>query len=186
VESITPSSSPFFLPDDENKISILNAGLVLLHPYYPYLFNELGWLDEKKKFINKQSQQKAVLFLQFLVTGEKRAFEHLLVLNKILCGWPIELPLSIKKYTFTAEEKKAGEEMLDALIEHWSILRNTSRNGLIESFIKRKGLVQKGEKSFTLQVEKNSIDILLDSLPFGILVIKLPWNEYIINTEWTY
>jgi len=76
--------------------------------------------------------------------------------------------------------------MLDSLIEHWSVLRNTSRNGLIKSFIERKGLVQKTDKNFSIQVEKSSIDILLESLPFGILTIKLPWNEYFIYTEWTY
>ncbi len=88
------------------------------------------------------------------------------------------------KHQFSAAEKKAGEEMLDSFIEHWTILKNTSHRGLIKSFILRNGLIQKAENNFLVQVEKSSIDILLDSLPFGIRTIKMPWNEYIVYTEW--
>jgi len=176
---------PFFINEEESKIGIANAGLVLIHPYLPFLFKELEWIDNTQNFIDKTAQQKAVLFLQFLINNKNKQQEHLLVLNKILCGWPVEMPLKIN-HQFTVAEKKAGEEMLDSFIEHWTILKNTSRKGLIESFIKRKGLVQKTNSDFVVQVEKNSIDVLLDSLPFGIQTIKLPWNEYIIFTEWTF
>lgn len=177
---------PYLLNKNEDKISITNAGLILVHPYLQYVFRELNWIDDAKHFINGRVQQRAILFLQHILNGKSTQQEHLLVLNKIICGWPVELPLNIKKLSFSKTEKKAGEDMLDSLIEHWSVLRNTSRNGLIKSFIERKGLVQKTDKNFVVQVEKSSIDILLESLPFGILTIKLPWNEYFIYTEWTY
>lgn len=176
---------PFFRDEEKEKISINNAGLVLLHPYLPYLFKELNLIDETKNFIDVVAQQKAILFLQTLIDNKPKHYEHLLVFNKILCGYPVYKPIKIK-HQFTAEELKASEEMLDALIEHWTVLKNTSRKGLIESFIKRKGLIQKTANDFVVQVEKISIDILLDSLPFGITTIKLPWNEYIIYTEWSY
>ena len=176
---------PFFKDGEKEKININNAGLVLLHPYLPFLFKELKLIDESKNFIDVAAQQKAILYLQFLINNKRNQQEHLLVLNKILCGYPVHMPLKIK-HQFAAEDLKAGEEMLDALIEHWTVLKNTSRKGLIESFIKRKGLIQKTGNDFVVQVEKNSIDILLDSLPFGIRTIKLPWNEYIIYTEWSY
>lgn len=179
------STSLSFLNQQEDKISINNAGLILLHPYLQFVFFELGFINEAKQFISFKAQQKAVLFLQFLINGKYKHQEHLLVLNKILCGFPINMPVKIK-HQFTAAEKKAGEEILDSFIEHWSVLRNTSRRGLIESFINRKGLIQKTGENFLVQVEKNSIDILLDSLPFGIRTIKLPWNEYIIYTEWAF
>lgn len=177
---------PYVLNKTDDKINIANAGLILLHPYLQYVFHELNWIDNTKHFIDGRLQQRAVLFLQHILNGKSKQQEHLLVLNKILCGWPVALPLTIKKISFSKAEKKAAEDMLDSLIEHWSVLRNTSRNGLIKSFIERKGLVQKTDKNFVVQVEKNSIDILLESLPFGILTIKLPWNEYFIYTEWTY
>ncbi|HTI61068.1 contractile injection system tape measure protein [Mucilaginibacter sp.] len=187
AESANPSNYTTFQPGaEEDKISITNAGLILLHPYLPFMFRELGWVDEGKNFIDQKAQQKAILFLQFLINGKSSQAEHLLVLNKILCGWPIDLPLDIKRYQFTEAEKKEGKEMLDSLIEHWSALKNTSRDGLINSFITRNGLLQKREDGFLVQVEKSSIDILIEFLPFGILTIKLPWNEYIIYTEWTY
>lgn len=48
----------------------------------------------------------------------------------------------------------------------------------------RKGLIQQKEDGYLLQVEKKSIDILIESLPFSLFTIKLPWNEQIIYTEW--
>ncbi|MFB9845506.1 contractile injection system tape measure protein [Mucilaginibacter ginsenosidivorans] len=187
AESTNPSNNTVFQPGtEEDKISIGNAGLILLHPYLPFMFRELGWVDKGNNFIDQKAQQKAILFLQFLINGKSSQPEHLLVLNKILCGWPIDLPLDIKRHQFSEAEKKEGMEMLDSLIEHWSALRNTSRNGLIKSFITRDGLLQKREDGFLVQVEKSTIDILIEFLPFGILTIKLPWNEYIIYTEWTY
>ncbi len=173
------------LIEEKEKINILNAGLVLFHPYLKYVFKELKWVNNSLQFVNKKSRQKAVLFLQFLINGKSRQSEHLLVLNKIICGWPVNLPLETS-CNFSAAEKKAAAEMQDSLIEHWSVMKNTSRAGLVKSFVERKGLLQKKDKSFLLQVEKNSIDILLGSLPYGIETIKLPWNEYIIYTEWAY
>ncbi len=72
---------PFFTNTEEDKISINNAGLILLHPYLPLIFKEFGWIGESKNFINKQAQQKAVLFLQYLINGKNKQQEHLLVLK---------------------------------------------------------------------------------------------------------
>ena len=182
----TSKPIPYLLNKNEDKINITNAGLVLVHPYLQYVFRELNWINDAKHFIDSRSQQRAVFFLQHILNGKSTQQENLLVLNKMICSWPIELPLTVKKPLFSKAEQKAGEDMLDSSIEHWSVLRTTSRNGLIKSFIERKGLIQKTEKNFVVQVEKSSIDILLESLPFGILTIKLPWNEYFIYTEWTY
>ncbi|MBS1744752.1 MAG: hypothetical protein JST21_01135 [Bacteroidetes bacterium] len=175
----------YFTREIENKIHIDNAGLILLHPYLPIVFKELGWTEAENNFINIHCQQKAILFLQFIVNGKSKQSEHLLVLNKILCGWPVVLPMK-NRVVFSPAEKQAAADVLDSLIEHWAVLRNTSRRGLIESFISRKGLIEKTNDGFVVQVEKNSIDILLDSLPFGINTIKLPWNEYLVYTEWQF
>jgi hypothetical protein len=35
-----------------------------------------------------------------------------------------------------------------------------------------------------LQVEQKAVDVLLNTLPWGIGVIKLPWMKEILHTEW--
>jgi len=169
--------------DEAEKIAIANAGLVLFHPFLPAVFRELGWVGADKKFTDGQVQRKAVLFLQLLVNGKSRQPEHELVLNKILCGWPIHLPLP-SGANFSAREKNAVTDLIESLKEHWTVVKNTSNRGLVESFVSRPGLLQRKPKGYLLQVERKSVDILLDSLPLSLNIIKLPWNEQIIYTEW--
>ena len=165
------------------KIAILNAGLVLFYPFLPAVFYDLGWTGGDKKFKDGNTQRKAVLFLQYLVNEKSRQPEHQLVLNKILCGWPVHLPLPAQA-NFSAKEKEAATDLIESLKEYWPVMKTTSNRGLVDSFVSRPGLVQRAEKGFILQVERKSIDILLDSLPLNPDMIKLPWNEQIIYTEW--
>lgn len=184
--STQASPGPRWFSDDENeKINIGNAGLVLFHHYLPYVFRDLKWITRDNQFRDIKSQQKAILFLQYVINGKSRQAEHELVLNKLLCNWPPSLPLATR-CNFSAIEKQAAGELVDSLKEHWAILNTTSRPGVIQSFIERKGIVRKTGKDYLLQVEKNTIDILMESLPFGIQLIKLPWNEYLIHTEWVH
>lgn len=172
------------MPVDENaKIHINNAGLVIFHPFLPVVFRELGWVGADKKFTDRKAQQKAILFLQYLVNGKSRQAEHELVLNKILCNWPLEWPLAAS-CNFSSKEKEAAADIIDSLREQWRVMKNTSARGLVESFVKREGLLQKQESGYLLQVERKTIDILMETLPVGISLIKLPWNEQIIYTEW--
>lgn len=170
--------------EEEEKITILNAGLILFHPYLVYVFKELLWINDNNKFINSKVQQKAIMFLQYLLNRKSRQAEHLLVLNKVLCNWPINMPLMVK-CNFSKKEKQVAAELLESLKEHWNSLKNTSTQGLIKSFIDRKGIISKTSNGFLLQVDTVTIDILMENLPFGIQTIKLPWNEYFIYTEWT-
>ena len=181
-ETTSPMAAYFEAPEID-KIHITNAGLVLFHPYLQLVFRELKWLNDSSNFVSKKAQQKAVLFLQYLVNGKSRQPEHQLVLNKLLCGWPIHMPIQTA-CTFSKAEKNIAVELIESLKEHWTVLKNTSNSGLIESFINRAGLIQKKPDGFLLQIERKTIDILLDSLPFGINIIKLAWNEQIIYTEW--
>ena len=175
----------YFAHEEKDKINIDNAGLILFHPYLLYVFKELKWTSGENKFISPKTRQKAVLFLQYLINQKSRQPEHELVLNKILCGWKLNRPIKTS-CNFSPKEKQAAAELNETLREHWPALKTTSAQGLVKSFIERKGAIEREEKSFLVRVEKKSIDILMQNLPFGIQTIKLPWNEYIIHTEWGY
>lgn len=177
-----PAISTMELPQTDT-ISISNAGLIIFHPFLPLVFRELKWTDTGNQFASEQTQAKAILFLQHLLTAKSRFGEHELVLNKILCNWAPEKPL-LTRCNFTRKEKMAAVDMYESLRSYWPVMATTSLAGLRESFIQRQGLLRKTQGGFLLQVEKRTIDILLDSLPISLHTIKLPWNEQIIFTEW--
>jgi hypothetical protein len=74
--------------------------------------------------------------------------------------------------------------LLNAVIEHWKALRNTTPNGLRENFFKRDGILMKKEEGWLLQVERKTQDVLLDNIPWGYSTLILPWNPYLIHVEW--
>ncbi|HZL09951.1 MAG TPA: contractile injection system tape measure protein [Prolixibacteraceae bacterium] len=163
----------------QEGIFIDNAGLVIFAAFIPALFKKLA--IEKDGEISDPNL--AALIIQYCVTGNKDIAEYELVLPKILCGLDIEFPINTNT-RISDEQMRDAEEMLQSVIEYWSVLQNTSIEGLRESFLQRAGKLSLVNKNWVLQVEQHSIDILLNSLPWGISMMKLPWMKYLLNTEW--
>lgn len=160
-----------------------NAGLVLLHPYLRTLFERLGLLAERR-FISLAASQKAVYVLQYLVTGVEYAPESGLVLNKFLCEIPLAFPLETD-ISLDDAEKQTCEEMLKAVIGHWSVLKNTSPAGLRGNFLLRGGkLSHDAQQGWQLHVASAPYDILLDRLPWTYSLFKLPWMSAFLNVVW--
>lgn len=158
------------------------AGTVLLAPFLTTFFNNLQLL-EAGQWKNKEAQYHAVHLLRYLATGLQQAPEYELVLEKIICGLAVEAPVPLE-ITLTAAECSEAEDLLLSVISHWSALKNTSVQGLQESFLKREGIVKPKEMGWLLQVERKTVDVLTDSIPWGYSIVALPWNEYIIYVEW--
>ncbi|MFK7771551.1 MAG: contractile injection system tape measure protein [Saprospiraceae bacterium] len=164
-------------------IFIPNAGLVLLHPYIQMLFDKME-LTENKNFKGETDQNQAALVLQYLATGKFSFMEHELAFNKILCNIPIENPIATE-LTLNEDQIELCDGLLNAIIGHWKILGETSIAALRETFIQRNGKLSiKENGDWSLQVESKSLDILLDSLPWTISVMKLPWMEKMITVNW--
>ena len=171
----------------QKTIYVENAGLVLLWTFMPFLFNRLGMLkkNDKKKnvFIDRQAQERAIHLTQFMVTGTENPQEFDLPLNKLICGWELGRPVR-RDIKLTDEERKECEILLKSAIKHWSILGNTSPDGLRTSFLKRKGAIAFKNKNITLKVEQTGIDVLVSKIPWTFQTLKFPWNEYFIFVEW--
>jgi len=170
------------ISNPDETIYISNAGIVLLHPFLPALFGNLK-LVEENTWIDKAAQQKAVLAMQFLVTGKDETEEFDLVLNKILCGINNEevVPTTIIP---DEETKTECDVLLMGVIKHWDVLKSTSIAGLREGFLQRHGKLSRVDDGWLLQVEQNAIDVLLNHLPWGIGIIKLPWMNEMIHVDW--
>ncbi|MBT8309073.1 MAG: hypothetical protein KJO37_01865 [Bacteroidia bacterium] len=164
------------------EIRVINAGLIILSPFISRYFQELD-LIENEKFINEQSRNRAVYLLQYMVNNSVDHPEHLLALNKLLVGLPIESPLSPIADP-TEREIEIGTSLLQAVIGHWKALKNSSTLALQETFLQREGVLTLNDHDHTLRIEKKGVDVLLSSLPWGISIVKLPWMELPIFVEW--
>ena len=187
IESIPPSLAvsekiPINIsehPEAGEGIYIENAGLVLLHPFLPQFFTAVDIAAEDKLL----QPERALCLLHFLTTGQSIAPEYELVLPKILCNIPLATPVE-SDLEPTDLENEEVTALLKTVIRHWAVLRNTSPDGLRGTFLLRPGKVSLRDDDWLLQVESNSFDILLDQLPWGISMIKLPWMETILWVEW--
>ncbi|MFN8713070.1 MAG: contractile injection system tape measure protein [Bacteroidota bacterium] len=159
------------------------GGLVLLGPYLPSLFNEAGYLNEENIFKNKEAAYRAVFLLHYICTGKTKAPEYALPLHKLLCGLPFNksIPKSIR---LTKKEKQEADDLLDAMAEQWSSLRSPFGDAIRQNFMQRTGIIERKDNSWLVRIQRTSLDILMDSLPWSISVIRLPWTQHLIQTEW--
>lgn len=185
-EKIIPPSVNFFeQPNNSNQESSLyveNMGLILLHPYLPTFFEALGCL-QGGQFNGNQGLEKAVQALHYLARGQPGAAEYQMVFEKILCGIPASFTLS-RKIWLGEEDKKEADQMLQSFIHHWDKPGNMSLDTLRETFLQRAGKIILIDGTIQLQLAVQSIDILLNYLPFGIGFIQLPWMKKWIQTQW--
>lgn len=163
-------------------LQIYNAGMVLLWPFVTRLFQMLGYVKDKQ-FVDEEAQYKGIHILQYLVTGKTEAPENELVLNKILCNFPVTNPVPFR-VEFSPNELQAAESLLGGVIKNWSKMKNMTPNSLRGSFLIRNGAIKEEEDKWNLQVERQTFDILLKSVPWGFSFIKFSWLEKFLTVEW--
>lgn len=158
---------------------ISNAGLVLLAPFLlEYL--KACEVAEDERLLNKE---QAVHYLQYLITGKKMTPEYDLILNKLLCDLPLDAPVPLE-IEFSAGALEQADSLLNSVIHYWDVLKNTSVEGLRESFLQRPGKLSRRDDGWLLQVEQQSYDILLEHLPWSYSIVKLPWMPEMLWVEW--
>lgn len=166
----------------DETFPISNSGLVLAAPFLPYFFKGLG-LVENKEFISKEAQNRGVLLIQALLDESYSYEESDLLLNKILCGMSPSEPIEVN-FSPSELEKEEIKNLLDAMVIRWTALKSTSGASMAKGFFRREGSLRRVDKGFQLQIPRISIDILLNRLPWTISIIKLPWMEETLYTEW--
>ncbi len=163
-------------------IFIDNAGLVLLHPFLSRFFDTLG-ISKGEEIVQPE---RALSLLHYLTTGQTKIPEYELVLPKILCDVPLLTSVQVD-YKIAENEISEATALLEAIIKHWEALRDTSPDGLRGTFLLRPGkLGMKEDGDWLLQVESRTFDVLLDYLPWGISMIKLPWMKKMLWVEWEF
>jgi hypothetical protein len=169
-----------FAQEGEDGVSLKNAGLVLLHPFLVQCFESLG-IARAPELVKPE---RALCMLHYLATGQRVAPEYELMLPKVLCGLPLEMPAA-SDVGLTGAELEEADALLGSVIRHWDALRSTSPDGLRGAFLLRPGILSlRDDGDWLLQVEPDASDILLNRLPWGCSMIQLPWMRRMLRVEW--
>ncbi|WOD42842.1 contractile injection system tape measure protein [Hwangdonia lutea] len=168
--------------ESEKSHYLNNAGLVLMHPFLKQFFINAKLADSKGKLIDSE-KEKAVHLLHYLCTKQEQQLESELVLEKFLCGYPLNQ--TMQRFIMLPKELKLmAEEVLQSAITHWNALKNTSPDGLRTGFLQREGKLIVEHKTCKIIVERKAQDVLLDKIPWNVHLIKLPWLDNLIFVEW--
>lgn len=172
---------------EKGAIYIDNAGLVLAGAFLPRFFRSLDMLHKDEEGVVKlrdsDTAARAVHLLQYLVDQHCDAPEPALVLNKILCGLTTEAPI-IASISPTAEELSTCDQMLKSMIANWTMISNTSISGLRETFFQREGCLVYKNDEWRLRVERKTLDVLVDQVPWNLSVIRHAWMFKPLYTAW--
>lgn len=191
----------------EENTTIVNAGVVLLHPFLPMLFQNLGLVSDKNEWISEEHQIAAIYLIHYIASGnmssameeENEIEESELLIGKLLTGYPLETPI----LNFSNDQKTNGEtklvhpllsnlelidkeldEVLNALQNNWKPMKNCSWNGLRNDFLSRTGTLEINNKQQTITITPHTFDIQLQFLPWGIGIVKLSWMEEMVDVVW--
>ena len=70
------------------------------------------------------------------------------------------------------------------MIANWTIVQNTSIAGLRETFLQREGKLVRGSQGWTLTVERKTVDVLVDQIPWGIALLYHRWMPEALHVQW--
>jgi hypothetical protein len=175
--------------DDGEPVYVGNAGLVLAAPFLPQLFGKLGLLREddgaepRPGLRDAEAVSRGVHALQYLVDGSTSTPEHALALNKVLCGVPLATPVDAG-IELSDGERATCDHLLAAIITHWGAIPGTSVAGLRETFLQREGRLEERDGAWRLAVQRRTLDLLVDRLPWSISVVLHPWMPVRLHVTW--
>ncbi|MCA6220833.1 contractile injection system tape measure protein [Photorhabdus antumapuensis] len=177
----TTLSETTLLPEQTLLRQVNNAGILVLWPILPALFNQLG-LIEKQKFIHRQAQFSAVDLLDYLIWGnEKVPIEHK-GLNHILCGFMADE--NIESMPIEPEKQLITEQWLDAVIAQLPAWKKLSHNDVRQLFLQRPGELRIDEQEINITIQHQPFDALLADWPWPLNIAKLPWLDHPVLINW--
>ncbi len=159
---------------------VKNAGLVLLHPFLSRFFKSCGLLGKDNQILEPEV---AVHVLHYVATKKEQQLESNLIFEKFLCNVPITHSIN-RNINITDELKEKSEELLKAVVQNWEILKKSSPDLVRNEFLQRAGKLSLTKENPLITIERKTQDILLDKLPWGIGICKLPWMRNFMEIDW--
>jgi hypothetical protein len=174
------------LDADGEPIHIANAGLVIVGVFLPQFFALLDVLEEKPTGGNRvrpDAVSRAVHLLQYLVDERTDTPEPLLSLNKVLCGVPLAVPID-REIEITVRERELCDSLLKGLLQHWTIIKDSSVAALRETYLLREGRLEHPAAGWRLRVQRKTVDLLMDYMPWPISTIAHSWMPEPLYVTW--
>ncbi|HEX8621546.1 MAG TPA: contractile injection system tape measure protein, partial [Allosphingosinicella sp.] len=172
---------------EEMSIFVRNAGLVIAAPFLGPLCERAGLTapsaDGAVRWIEPEAPGRAVHLLQYLADGRTDAPEPALALNKILCGLDPSWP-SLPAIEMTPLERETCDSLLASILALWPALSGSSVAALRETFLQREGRLSRADPGWKLEVERKTLDVLLDTLPWSFATILTPWAVHPLSVTW--
>lgn len=161
-------------------LQIENAGLVLLWMECGRLFRTLGYVADRQ-FTDEAAQQRAILLLHYISYGQNDpGGEEYWLLNKLLCNWPLHLPVDPSLVPDDAA-RQAADSMLADYLEAWRKDRKFSAEWFSTAFLQREGqLSQRNDGAWILALEARTEDILINK----VSMVKYAWMPQILYVQW--
>lgn len=166
---------------EDPAISVVDAGVVILHPFLPELLRRAGLWDGVS-FCSDAAPHLAARMLAHAALGrcdtDESELQTVLTMISLPDGAPLlpDLP--------DPDAIAAVDALLASVLEHWSALRTSSPDWLRSQFLRREGLIRISDTGPVLTVETLAQDVLLSRLPWGIGTITLPWMKETLHVRW--
>jgi hypothetical protein len=178
IESVSTTGEPLYIP---------NAGLVIASVFLPHLFQQLNFLEPanpgRSRWRNPDTASRAVHLTQYLVDGRTSAPEPRLLFNKVLCGLDPATPIA-RSIDLTAAEEAACNALLAAILANWTTISTSSVEALRETFLQRQGKLKLVPGHNALQVERKTVDVLVDRIPWNFHLVFNPWMAEPLHVIW--
>ena len=175
------------LRDSESPMSIGNAGLVLFAPYLPTFLKRIEAAGPIERWVPDSAgittRSRAMHLLQYLVDERTDASKPTLILNRLLVGIDENMPIEPSIHPTTAE-LDICHSLLNALIGNWSALSASSPAALRATFLQRTGRVQRTENRSALTVERKTVDVIVDQIPWSFSTIRHRWMANALHVTW--
>ncbi|MCR9173734.1 MAG: contractile injection system tape measure protein [bacterium] len=168
--------------EDLDSVYIENAGIIIMWPFLRQFFEVLE-LTKDNSFVSIAASIRGVQLLQYMCTGETSHPEHELILNKLLCGIPVNIPID-NSFELSPKERETADSMVKGVLANWSGMEETSVEALRETFFIRAAKISFEDETNDMHVEKKAVDILLDRLPWSFTFVNLPWMKKPLRTIW--
>jgi contractile injection system tape measure protein len=167
-----------------DEVAVDHAGLVLIHPFLPRLFERAGIAQTAPRSIAPEALPRAAALLAYAARGDDDPREFELGLIKVLLGLRPDTTLLVPAGLVSDADRIEIDDLLHSVVEHWQVLKHTSIGGLRTSFLQRQGLLADIDAAWRLRVEPHGFDVLLHHLPWALSTTTLPWMTKPIVTEW--
>lgn len=179
------STSDF--PANSPNRYVNDAGLVIAGNFIPTLFSRsdihLSTFDPAQNERPSPNHYRAMLMLTYLVDGSTSYRHPPSDLIKLLSGVTVDVDPP-QDMQLSDNEIRLCDQMLAAILANWSILRGTSVASLRETFLQREGRLDIEGGSYRLIVQRKTVDVLVDQIPWSFSVIYFPWMAAPLLTTW--